>query len=254
MKRIIIWVVVACAIFASVPTDGFAQKISPDEQRIVDYIDSHTNEALALLERTVNIESPTENLAGVRQVGMIFKEEFDALGFTTKWLEMPAEMKRAGHLLAEKKGVKGRRILLLGHLDTVLHGERFRREGDKAYGTGTSDMKAGDVVIFYALKALRETGALKDASVTIMLMGDEENSGEPKDIRLAGLIAAAKRSDVALSFDGGEKNSALAAERGQSFWQINVTAKTGHSSQIFRPEMGNGAIFETARILDQFYA
>ena len=254
MKKIIIWVVVAGAILALVPTDGSAQKISADEQRIVSYIDSHTNEAVALLERTVNIESPTENLAGVRHVGMIFKEEFDALGFTTKWLEMPAEMKRAGHLFAENKGVKGRRILLLGHLDTVLHGERFRREGDKAYGTGTSDMKAGDVVIFYALKALRETGTLKDASVIVMLMGDEENSGEPKDIRLAGLIAAAKRSDVALSFDGGDKNAALAAERGQSFWQIEVTAKTGHSSQIFKPEMGNGAIFEAARILDQLYA
>jgi glutamate carboxypeptidase len=253
MKATTICVVATAAILVSIPGRAYAQQISPDEQRIVSYIDAHTNDAVALLERTVNIESPTENLTGVRKVGSVFEKEFVSLGFTTRWIYMPAKMKRAGHLSAEKKGTKGKRVLLLGHLDTVLHGERFRRAGDKAYGSGSSDMKSGDVVILYALKALRETGALKDATVIVMLMGDEENSGEPKEARLAGLIAAARRSDVALSFDGGSKNGALPAERGQSFWEITVTAKTGHSSQIFKPELGDGAIFEAARILDQFY-
>ena len=253
MKKIFIWALVTGAILVSCSSEHPAQKISANEQEIVSYIDAHTNEAIALLEKTVNIESPTENLAGVKQVGMVFKDEFASLGFTTKWLEMPVEMKRAGHLLAEKTGTKGKRILLLGHLDTVLHGEKFRREGDRGYGTGTSDMKAGDVVILYALKALRETGALKDASVIVLLTGDEENSGLPKAVRLDGMLAAAKRSDLALSFDGGDKNAASAAIRGQSFWYIEVTAKTGHSSQIFKQDMGSGSIFEAARILNQFY-
>jgi glutamate carboxypeptidase len=246
--------VVARALLVFFPFHTSAQTISPDEQRIIGYIDAHTNDAIALLKRTVDIESPTDDLAGVRKVGMVFKEQLDGLGFTSTWLEMPAEMKRAGHLVAERKGTKGNRILLLGHLDTVLHGERFRREGNKAYGTGTSDMKGGDVVIVYALKALQEMGALKNANVIVVLMGDEEKSGAPKDVRLAGLIAAAKKSDIALSFDGGNRNGALAAERGQSFWDVTVTAKTGHSSQIFRSELGDGAIFEAARIIDQFYA
>jgi glutamate carboxypeptidase len=253
MKQFMRALLVTFALIASFPMDNYAQNISADEQIIVNYIDAHTNDAVALLERTVNIESPTENLAGVRQVGMLFKDEFASLGFTTKWLEMPVEMKRAGHLLAEKKGTQGKRILLLGHLDTVLHGEKFRRDGNKGYGTGTSDMKAGDVVILYALKALRETGALKDANVIVLLTGDEENSGQPKATRLEGMLAAAKRSDLALSFDGGDKNAASSAIRGQSFWYIEVTAKTGHSSQIFKQDMGSGAIFEAARILNQFY-
>jgi glutamate carboxypeptidase len=253
MKKMMSWLAVTFAFVVIGSTNGYARQISADEQRIANYIDAHAGDATALLEKIVNIESPTENLVGVRQVGMVFKEEFAALGFTTQWLEMPAEMKRAGHLLVEKHGTKGRRVLLLGHLDTVLSGEKFRREGDKAYGTGTSDMKAGDVVILHALKALHETGALKEASVIVILTGDEESSGEPKAVRLDSMIAAAKRSDLALSFDGGARNAALAAERGQSFWDVAITAKTGHSSQIFRQETGSGSIFEAARILNQFY-
>jgi glutamate carboxypeptidase len=229
-----------------------AQKLSPEEQKLVDYIDAHTSEATALLEKTVNIESPTENLAGVRQVGAIFKAQFESLGFTARWINMPVAMKRAGHLLAEKKGNKGKRVLLLGHIDTVLRGEKFRREGNKAFGTGSSDMKAGDVVLYYALKALRETGALKDASIIVLLTGDEEDSGEPVEASRGEMIAAAKRSDLALSFENGGSNIATVARRGSSDWTLEVTARTGHSSGIFK-NMGSGAIFEAARILNQFY-
>jgi glutamate carboxypeptidase len=231
----------------------YARKISAEEQKIVDFIDAHIEEAIALLEKTVNIESPTENLVGVKQVGMVFKQEFEALGFITKWIEMPAEMKRAGHLLAEKTGTKGKRILLLGHLDTVLKGERFRREGDKAYGTGVYDMKAGVVVMIYALKALHVAGLLEDASIIAMLTGDEENAGNPKEVSRADLISAAKRSDSALGFEFGRTNFAIAARRGSSKWQLEVTAKSGHSSLIFNENMGSGAILEAARIVSQFY-
>lgn len=231
----------------------YAQKISAEEQKLVDYIDAHTGEAIALLEKAVNIESPTENLAGVKQVGALFKEKFQALGFTARWIEMPAEMKRAGHLLAEKSGSKGKRVLLLGHIDTVLSGEKFRREGDKAFGTGSSDMKAGDVVMYFALKALHDTGALKDANVIVLLTGDEEDSGDPVAVSRGDMISAAKRSDLALSFENGGSNIATVARRGASDWLLEVTARTGHSGQIFKRSMGSGAIFEAARILDQFY-
>ncbi|MGH9931985.1 MAG: M20/M25/M40 family metallo-hydrolase [Pyrinomonadaceae bacterium] len=250
-----IWIgrlVVATMLAVLSATFTSAQKISPEEQKLSDYIDAHTSEATALLEKTVNIESPTENLTGVKQVGAVFKTEFESIGFTARWIDMPAEMKRAGHLIAEKKGSKGKRVLLLGHIDTVLSGERFRREGNKAFGTGSSDMKAGDVVLYFALKALRETGALKDASIIVMLTGDEEDSGDPSEVSRGDMIAAAKRSDLALSFENGGSNIATVARRGSSDWTLEVTARTGHSSQIFKG-MGSGAIFEAARILNQFY-
>jgi glutamate carboxypeptidase len=233
-------------------TFAYAQKISPEEQKLITYIDAHTAEATTLLEKAVNIESPTENLAGVKNVGAIFKVGFDSLGFTTRWINMPVKMKRAGHLLAEKKGTKGKRVLLLGHIDTVLHGEKFRRDGNKAFGTGSSDMKAGVVVLYFALKALRETGALKDANIIVMLTGDEEDSGDPVEVSRRDMIEAARRSDLVLSFENGGSNIATVARRGSSDWTLEVTARSGHSSAIFK-SMGSGAIFEAARILNQFY-
>ena len=239
----------ACNFIASAK----AQKISSEEQKIISYVDAHKDEAVALLEKIVNIESPTQNLKGVKDVGLVFKSEFEALGLTAKWIEMPPEMKRAGHLIAETKGTKGKRILLLGHLDTVLSGEKFRREGNKAFGTGSSDMKAGDVAMLYALKALQNSGALKDSQIIVMFTGDEEASGRPQEISRGDMVAAAKRSDLALSFEGAVGNTGTVGRRGSSSWTLEVSSEMGHSAGIFRERMGAGAIFEASRIIHQFY-
>ncbi len=238
--------------FASIAN---AQKLSPEEQRIVNYVDAHAAEAVALLERVVNIESATQNPAGVKQVGQVFKSEFESIGLTARWIDMPAPMNRGGHLVAENPNANGRgkRILLLGHIDTVLQGEHWRREGDKAFGNGTSDMKGGDVVLLFALKALADTGVLKDMRVIVMLTGDEEAAGRPVEVSRGDMVAAAKRSDLALSFEGARGNDATVGRRGSSSWMLEVTGNTGHSSQIFKERMGAGAILEAARILNKFY-
>ena len=70
-------------------------------------------------------------------------------------------MARAGHLVAVHRGSRGKRLLLIGHLDTVLEKEPFRREGDRAYGSGVSDMKGGNLVIVEALRALAAAGVLR---------------------------------------------------------------------------------------------
>jgi len=229
-----------------------AQTLSADERKIVEFVDKHNDEAVALIEKAVNISSPTEDIVGVKEVGMIFSKELAALGLTAKWIDMPAAQKRAGHLVAENKGAKGKRLLLLGHLDTVLKGEPFRRVGNTVYGTGVGDMKGGNVVALYALKALQAAGVLKDTQIIVMFTGDEENSCEPVEICRGDMVAAAKRSDAALSFEGTVRNTATVGRRGSSSWKLEVEAKTGHSSQIFRESMGNGAIFEASRILNEF--
>ncbi len=249
MKKALFAVMACLTMFvASLP----AQTLSPDEKAIVDYLDKHNPEAVSFLEKVVNIESPTEDLAGVKYVGETFAQEFQALGMTTKWIDMPAEMKRSGHLVAELPGSKGKRILLLGHIDTVLRGEKYRVDGNKAYGTGVGDMKGGDVIILQALKALQATGALKDRQVIVMLTGDEEATGIPDTISRGPMRDLAKRSDLALSFESAVLNTATVGRRGFSSWTLEVTAKTGHSSAIFREGMGDGAIFEASRILNEF--
>jgi len=230
-----------------------AQTLSPDEQEIATYIDAHQADQIALLARVVNLQSPTENIAGVKQVGMVFKKQLESLGMTARWIDMPPEMKRAGHLLAQTKGTKGKRVLLLGHIDTVLSGEKFKREGNRALGTGTVDMKAGDIVLLYALKALDSAGLLKDTRIIVMLTGDEETAGRPLEISRGDMIEAAKKADLALSFEAATGNRATVGRRGSSNWALEVTGQTGHSAGIFRNDAGAGAIFEAARILDQFY-
>ncbi len=230
-----------------------AQALSPEEQKIVAYVDAHAPEAVTLLEKVVNIESATQNLAGVKRVGEVFKSEFEALGLNARWIDMPPEMNRAGHLVAETNGTRGKRILLLGHIDTVLQGEHFRRDGNRAYGNGSSDMKGGDVVLLYALKALADGGALKDTRIIVMLTGDEEAAGQPVETSRGDMVSAAKRSDLALSFEAAHGVDATVGRRGSSSWTVEVTGATGHSSQIFKERMGSGAILEAARILNQFY-
>ncbi|MFN2501602.1 MAG: M20/M25/M40 family metallo-hydrolase [Pyrinomonadaceae bacterium] len=237
------------------PLALFGQSVDPNEKKIVDWIDAHVPEAVSLIERTVNIDSPTEDLRGVKAVGRELQKELAAMGMTVKWIDMPPAQKRAGHLLAEtgpNPAAKGKRILLLGHLDTVLSGEKFRREGNRLYGTGVGDMKGGNVIAVYALKALKAAGVLDDSRIIVMFTGDEENSCDPVDICRGDMVAAAKRSDLALSFEGAVRSTATVGRRGSSSWRLEVDARTGHSSGIFRPSMGYGAIYEAARILTEF--
>jgi len=210
--------------------------------------------AEALLQRVVDIESPTENTAGVRAVGDAFSEELRAIGFSTRWVELPAGMNRAGHLVAETGGKRGKRLLLLGHLDTVLSGERFRREGARAFGTGTADMKGGAVVMLQALKALHEAGALRDRRITVMLTGDEEDAGMPVGVSREPMLALARQSDAALSFEAAIDGTATIGRRGINSWTLETTGETGHSSGIFGEQRGSGAVYEAARILAEFQA
>lgn len=224
------------------------------EQAIAGQAAQRQAAAEILLQRVVDIESPTENTAGVRAVGDVFAAELQAIGFTTRWVELPAAMGRAGHLVAETAGTRGQRLLLLGHLDTVLAGEPFRREGTRAYGTGTADMKGGLVVMVQALQALHAAGALADRRITVMLTGDEEDAGMPLSESRAPMVELARRSDAVLSFEAAIDGTATIGRRSANSWTLEVRGETGHSSQIFGAELGSGAIYEAARILAAFHA
>jgi len=226
---------------------------SAREKKIIAAADRRADAALDLLAETVNVQSATENLAGVRAVGAIYAREFRALGFETRWVEVPAEMKRAGHFVATHRGKHGApRLLLIGHLDTVLQGESFRRDGNRAYGTGSSDMKGGNLVALEALRALHATGELRDMNVTVVFTGDEEDPGSPQLVTRESLLAAAADSDIALAFEGSAPGKAVIGRRGIGSWRLHVTGVQGHSSGVFGDTRGYGAIFEAARILDQF--
>ncbi|MFD2365556.1 M20/M25/M40 family metallo-hydrolase [Pseudoduganella sp. GCM10020061] len=246
---------VACAVGTA-----HADNLSPAEERIVASVRANAPQAMDLLERTVNINSGTMNHAGVREVGKIFAQELDKLGFKTRWIEMPASMQRAGHLEATRTGKQGKRLLLLGHLDTVFEPDdpvqKFERRGDRIRGQGISDMKGGDVVVIEALRALHKEGALDNTTITVMFTGDEEDAGDPKSISRRDMVDAAKRSDIALAFEGtvvvDGNATGTVGRRSSSSWTLEVKGRQGHSSGIFGQGTGYGAIYEAARILDAF--
>lgn len=231
--------------------------LSQTERAIAGAVDAKVPEGLVLLERLVNINSGTMNFAGVREVGSILRRELDALGFTTRWVDGSA-FNRAGHLVAERTGV-GPRLLLIGHLDTVFEPgspfQKFEKVSDStARGPGIIDMKGGNVIMLHAFRALRTAGALERMSITAIFSGDEESVGRPLDLARAELIAAAKKSQYAIGFEdgSGDPRTAVVSRRGSTSWTLLSTGIPAHSSQIFRADIGAGAIFESARVLDQF--
>jgi len=245
----------------SAVTANAAPALDGTETAIVEWSQTHNEEAIDLLEKLVNINSGSLNEQGVRDVGALLRKELVELGFETRWVEMPAEMKRGGHLFGERVGDRGKRILLIGHLDTVYEpGEAFQtfsREGSKATGPGVDDMKSGDVVIIYALKALQAAGVLDGMQIVVAYTGDEESTGKPISVSRKDLIEAGQWADIALGFEGGVdydgKEWATIARRSSSDWCLEVTGKQAHSATIFNDKTGAGAIFEAARILDGFY-
>jgi len=241
-------------------TSAMSSGLTADELRMMAWIDANTENAIDLLEETVNISSGTMNPEGVRAVGKVMARELEAVGLSTEWIEMPDDMQRAGHLFGHRYRDGKKKILMIGHLDTVFEADdgfqSYRRDGDTAYGPGVEDMKSGNVVIVYALKALKEIGALDDLSVTVAYTGDEENAGSPLSLSKHDLVEAGKWADISLGFEGGISSDgqdwATISRRSSSNWRLEVTGKQAHSSKIFNESTGHGAIFEAARILNEF--
>ena len=244
-----------CALTLGVAATLPAQQLTPVEQRIRTYLQQHQADEIALLAKSVDIKSQTLDLPGVRAVGQLFAERLAALGFHTRWVPMPASMHRAGHLVAERTGSSGRRLLLIGHLDTVVEGDSLnfaRIDSATARGAGSSDMKGGDVEIIEALEALNSVGALANKTITVVMTGDEEAAGDPLSVARAPLIDAAKHSDIALAFEGGNPHDATVARRGASSWLLSVHGRGSHSAGMFSRGAGYGAIYEAARIINEF--
>ncbi|WP_428684083.1 M20/M25/M40 family metallo-hydrolase [Sphingopyxis sp.] len=237
-----------------------AAKLTPAEQRMTKTVETEKGRTLALLERLVNQNSGSQNLEGVEKVGQMMRAELEPLGFTVEWKPM-RDTGRAGHLIATHTGKPGaKRLLLIAHLDTVFEPDSpfqtFTRKGDMGEGPGAGDDKGGMVVVVAALRAMQAAGTLKDANIEFHMTGDEEDSGTPIEKARADLVAAGKRADVALDFEGLVRDEGAdmgsIARRSSDSWTVTATGKSAHSSGIFSAAAGDGAIYELTRIIYRF--
>ena len=258
---------IICTLVLQAPI--FAQQeqgtnLNDEEKAIIAYIDQNMPRAIALLKESVNINSGTLNIEGVKKVGALFAKEFEKAKFKAAWISMPDSIKRAGHLVAtigfdnKPQSPTAKKLFLIGHLDTVFEPDMpsnpFTMLNDSvATGQGVYDMKGGDVVMIIALQALQQEGLLNNADIIAYLTGDEESSAKPFQISRGHFIEAAKTTDIALGFESAHGlNTIATARRGSSSWTLNVSAKTGHSASVFTSSGGYGAIYEAARIVNAF--
>jgi glutamate carboxypeptidase len=228
------------------------------EKALVRHVDANEQASIALLEQIVDVNSGTMNFAGVRRVADMLRPRFEALGFKVNWVD-GTPFGRAGHLIATRPG-RGPHVLLIGHIDTVFEPDHpfqkwQRVDANIVRGPGAADMKGGIIVGLAALDALREAKALDSVQFTVVLHGDEEDSGRPLDLARRDLIEAAKAADIAIGLENAanDPKTAVTARRSSTSWSVKVNAKSAHSSQIFAESVGAGAAYELGRILNGFY-
>lgn len=247
----------ASALLLAAPAQA---KLSPAETKMAKTVAAEQDRSLALLEKLVNQNSGSQNLEGVEKVGQMMRAELEPLGFKVEWKPM-RDTGRAGHLIATHSGrPDAKRLLLIAHLDTVFEPDSpfqtFVRKGDMGEGPGAGDDKGGMVVVVAALRAMHAAGTLQGANIEFHMTGDEEDSGTPIEKARADLVAAGKRSDVALDFEGlvrdGGADMGSIARRSSDSWTVTATGKSAHSSGIFSAAAGDGAIYELTRIIHRF--
>jgi glutamate carboxypeptidase len=211
----------------------------------LDFCHQHQAEMMALLQRIVEIESPSDNKAAVDSMGAFLAQEFERLGGKITFYPQ----KEAGnHLKTEFAESTGKPVLLLGHFDTVwsmgtLANMPFRVEGGRAFGPGIYDMKAGITMMIFALKALRAAGA-KHRPVTVLLDTDEE-VGSTTGRAVVEETARECEAVLVLEPSQGSEGHLKTSRKGVGDVTIKVRGRASHSGVDF--EKGRSAIVELSR-------
>jgi glutamate carboxypeptidase len=210
---------------------------------------------LADLRSLVNLDCGTYIPQGVNRVADFMQERFAGRGWSVERIphRPQGEEPRLGDLLVATlggrpgSGVGGRRMLLVGHMDTVFPegtaAERpFRIEGSTAYGPGVSDMKGGLLAGLYAMDVLQDTGFEDFGSVTYVCNPDEE-IGSP----FSGPVILERAKDVGACFvlEGARENGDIvSARKGVTDFRIVVRGRAAHAG--VEPERGRSATLQAA--------
>ena len=198
------------------------------------------------LEALVAISSPSGDVPGAEE----------AIALCAALLPVGAQTERVPcstptsvpDLIARLEGRGERRLLLLGHLDTVVGHDAhapLRREGGRLYGAGTADMKGGVVLSLGVARALAERPELF-AELSLLLVTDEE--WRTADFAHVGRFAG---YDACLCFEAGERapdGSEGVVVRRKAAATLRVTAhgRAAHSGSA--PDQGRNALLALARV------
>jgi glutamate carboxypeptidase len=152
----------------------------------------------------------------------------------------------APDLVGLVRGSGSKRVMLLGHVDTVVGHDAhqpLRREGDRLYGTGTVDMKGGVVLSLGVARALARRPE-SFAELAVLLVTDEE-------WRVAPFVHAPRFAgyDACLCFEGGEQTAAgdegvVVRRKAAGTLKVVATGRASHSGSA--PDHGRNALLALA--------
>jgi glutamate carboxypeptidase len=225
--------------------------VAPDTDALLRLVSAGRDRFLAELEQLVNVDSGSYTPDGVNRIADFCAAALGDLG---------AEVERIsggrrdgaplGDVIVGRLAGRGPRLLLIGHMDTVFDAgtaaERpFRLDGERAYGPGVTDMKAGLLAGFHALGALLEAGGRPQ--VTFVCNPDEE-IGSPFSTPLIRDLAG--EHDAALVLECARANGDIvSARKGIADYRVTVSGRAAHAG--VEPEKGRNAIVEAAhRIIE----
>ncbi|MCS6825944.1 MAG: M20 family metallopeptidase [Caldilinea sp.] len=218
-----------------------------DSTKILSFLEQHLDEYLTDLRTLTAIDSGTLHKPGVDAVQSWLQARLQAMGFQ---VERIAQNRLGDNLLARRQGGGGKRILLLGHADTVFPigtaaARPMRIDGNIIRGPGVCDMKGGLLAGLYAVRALDELGLCNYGALQFLIVSDEEihDRGSIPLIR-----QAARTSDVAFTLEAARANGDIVTARKTAVWcTVRVQGRAAHAG--VEPEKGRNAILALIRHL-----
>ncbi|WP_066730800.1 M20/M25/M40 family metallo-hydrolase [Cupriavidus sp. D384] len=228
---------------------GAAQAAGPD-QALLGAARAAQPAVVQSLKDMVTIESGSANMQGLSRMADYTSQRLQAMGAKVERLSMTTSA--APMVKATLTGTGKRRIMLIGHMDTVypagiLASQPIREDGNRLYGPGIADDKGGLAVILHSLEILKAQGWKDYAQITVLLNPDEEIGSLGSGETIATLAA---QHDVVLSCEPNvakavaKSESLLLAAAGTATATMQVTGRSSHAGAA--PELGRNALLELA--------
>jgi len=182
------------------------------------------------LKKVIKVNSYTKNRDGVNEVGQIFDDWFIELGFKPNIHER-GDIGSHRHYISNT--LDGKKLLLLGHLDTVFpqgQFEDFKEDDDWVYGPGVCDMKGGNIVILEALRELKKSD-IEICNIDILFVSDEESGSDDSKYLTSKL---AKDYDYCFVYEAAGKNlEVVTGRKGVGTFFIDIKGKAAHAGNHY---------------------
>ena len=211
---------------------------------------------LGTLKDLVAVESGSRDLEGLATLAQLVAARLQAAGMKTELIDAKApdfhpQLKGAqlgSMVYGTQSGTGKRRVLLIAHMDTVYERgmgakQPFRVDGDRAYGLGIADDKAGVALILHTVKLLQDAGFKDYAQLGVLINADEE-IGSPGSAAL--LTQLGSEYDAVFSFEGGgnDRDMVRLATSSIAIVEMRITGRASHAGA--NPEGGRNALYEMA--------